>query len=99
MPEWWKMKQPSYSKKDILEMIMNAGLWEDFIKWMQGKKIISASEPLNPEDLSLETLREYADERNLLDDGEISASLGAGDDVEAKIEPLEVRPRTPPRKT
>ena len=93
------MSQPPYSKKDILEIIMNAGLWEDFIKWMQARKIITASEPLNPEDLSVETLIEYANERNLLDDGEISASLKTEEDIETKMEPLEVRPRTPPRKT
>jgi len=87
----------STSKEEIVDIIVKAGLLEDFINWLREKRI----EWFNIkrlEDLDENLVKEYASEKKLLDNRELTIE-DVGDRIEEKYEPQEIRPSMPPRKS
>ncbi len=91
MPSTISMK----SKQELLDLIISGGLLEDFVEWAR-RKGIQIDFAVKPGDLDEKIILEYAKERSLIAD---ESTLGEelGDNIES-LEPLEIRPRTPPRK-
>ncbi len=91
MPSTISMK----NKQELLDLIISGGLLEDFIEWAR-RKGIQIDFAVKPGDLNEKIILEYAKEKSLVaDDSTLGEELG--DDIES-LEPLEVRPRTPPRR-
>lgn len=87
----------SRTKQEVLDLIINGGLLEDFIEWTR-RKGVSIDFATKPDEIDPQIIREYAAERGLLVD---TPTILEDDDEEANIEtlePREIRPRTPPRK-
>ena len=91
MPSTISMK----SKQELLDLIISGGLLEDFVEWAR-RKGIQIDFAVKPGDLDEKIILEYAKEKSLVaDDSTLGEELG--DNIES-LEPLEVRPRTPPRR-
>ncbi len=91
MPSTISMK----NKQELLDLIISGGLLEDFVEWAR-RKGIQIDFAVKPGDLDEKIILEYAREKSLVaDDSTLGEELG--DDIES-LEPLEVRPRTPPRR-
>ncbi len=88
---------PPISKEEIVDMIVKAGLLEDFINWLRRKRVEWFS-IRRLEDLDEELIKEYANEKKLLDSSELTIE-DIEDRVEEKYEPQEVKPSMPPRKS
>ena len=83
------------NKQELLDLIISGGLLEDFVEWAR-RKGIQIDFAVKPGDLDEKIILEYAREKSLVaDDSTLGEELG--DDIES-LEPLEVRPRTPPRR-
>lgn len=85
------------TKQEVLDLIINGGLLEDFIEWAR-RKGVSIDFATKPDEVDPQIIREYAAERGLLVD---TPTILEDDDEEVNIEtlePREIRPRTPPRK-
>jgi len=85
------------SKEEIVDMIVKAGLLEDFINWLRRKRVEWFS-IRRLEDLDEKLIKEYANEKKLLDSRELTLE-DIGDRIEEKYEPQEIRPSMPPRRT
>ncbi len=83
------------NKQELLDLIISGGLLEDFVEWAR-QKGIQIDFAVKPDDLDEKIILEYAREKSLITE---EKPLGEEfeDDIES-IEPLEVRPRTPPRR-
>jgi len=83
------------NKQELLDLIISGGLLEDFVEWAR-RKGIQIDFAVKPDDLDEKIILEYAREKSLITE---EKPLGdeLEDDIES-IEPLEVRPRTPPRR-
>ena len=91
MPSTISMK----NKQELLDLIISGGLLEDFVEWAR-RKGIQIDFAVKPGDLDEKIILEYAKEKSLVaDDSTLGEELG--DNIES-LEPLEVRPRTPPRR-
>jgi len=88
---------PPISKEEVVDTIVKAGLLEDFINWLRRKHVEWFS-IRRLEDLDEKLIKEYADEKKLLDNSELTIE-DMEDRIEEKYEPREVRPSMPPRKT
>ncbi|HDD25581.1 MAG TPA: hypothetical protein ENF75_00625 [Acidilobales archaeon] len=83
-------------KQELLDLIIDGGLLEDFIQWIKSKGIdIDFIKDIS--DIDLNTILEYAHEKGLLDTSPEELKDDLKDNVES-LEPLGYRPRTPPRK-
>ncbi len=82
-------------KQELLDLIISGGLLEDFIEWAR-RKGIQIDFAVKPDDLDEKIILEYARERSLITE-EKPLGEELEDNIES-IEPLEVRPRTPPRR-
>jgi hypothetical protein len=83
-----------HSKDELIEMILSAGLLEDFLSYLKSRNIDADEKKLY--DLDEKTLLDYAESKKLL--------RGADDfpegqeDLYDRLEPNVSRPRTPPKK-
>lgn len=85
------------TKQEVLDLIINGGLLEDFIEWAR-RKGVPIDFATKPDEVDPQILKEYAAERGLLAD---TPTALEDDDEEVDIEtlePREIRPRTPPRR-
>ncbi len=92
------MNTTSRTKQELLDLIINGGLLEDFIEWAR-RKGVSIDFAVKPDEIAPAIIKEYAMEKGLLSD--TPAQLDDDDDkfnIE-NLEPREIRPRTPPRRT
>ncbi len=83
------------TKQELLDLIISGGLLEDFVEWAR-RKGIQIDFAVKPDELDDKIIFEYAKEKSLLVE---EKPLGEEfeDDIESR-EPLEIRPRTPPRR-
>jgi len=88
----------SSNKNEYIERIIEAGLLEDFIKWLASKGV-DTSDPFLLDNIDEELLIEYIDKMNLAE----ATSNPIEEEMEKKdfatsLEPRNVKPRTPPKR-
>ncbi|MDK2383370.1 MAG: hypothetical protein QI199_00995 [Candidatus Korarchaeota archaeon] len=84
--------------QDVIDLIIRAGLYEDFIAWLRSKGI--DLEARRPAELDASLIEEYARGKGLLEEGdELEFIEKEPDDGVERLEPLEIKPSTPPRRT
>jgi len=83
------------SKDALIDLILRAGLVQDFIEWLKRKNIeLYGLKGL--EELDYSVVFEYAKEKRLV---VLEEDIFEGSDkIEEKYEPLNIRPKTPPKK-
>ncbi len=84
------------SKSEVLSIIMDGGLLEDFLNWLT-ERGVDLNEPRKLNELEEKYFIEYARERKLIDEDFVELLKGE-DNVEDVFEPAELRPRTRPKK-
>jgi hypothetical protein len=83
------------SKQEIIEMILSAGLLEDFIKFLR-KRGVDLDDVKSIYNIDESMVREYAVEKRIVFNPD--SSLDTKDKIEEEYEPRGVRPRTPPKR-
>ncbi len=87
----------SHKPQELVDLIIRAGLYEDFLSWLRSKGI--SLEARRPVDLEPEIIKEYVESKGLLKGGdELEFLEQEPDDGVELLEPLEVKPSTPPRR-
>lgn len=83
------------AKNELIELILVAGLIEDFISYIRSKRIdVDGLESIY--DIDEELVLEYVREKKLVEEGDSGAL--PEERREFELEPRGVRPRTPPKK-
>ncbi len=83
--------------QELVDLIIRAGLYEDFIAWLRSRGV--DLEARKPTELDPGLIAEYARGKGLLDErDELEFIEREPDDGVEKLEPLEVKPSTPPRR-
>ncbi len=82
------------AKQELIEMILSAGLLEDFLKYLREKNV-NLDDVKSIYNIDEKLVREYALERKIVIEAE--PELDSKDRIEEKYEPFGVKPRTPPR--
>ncbi len=90
--------QTSNNREEYIGRIVEAGLLEDFIKWLASKGI-DTSDPFLLDNVDEELLTEYISRMNLAEvaPNPIEEEMGTKDST-TSLEPRNVKPRTPPRR-
>ncbi|RLG89142.1 MAG: hypothetical protein DRO15_01275 [Thermoprotei archaeon] len=85
------------SVQELIELIINAGLLEDFISWLRSKGI-DTSEPFKLEELDLALIKRYIAEKRLIDISEDYEFEHLEENVRKEIEnvyDVDLRPTKP----
>jgi len=85
----------SKTKQEVLDLIINGGLLEDFIEWAR-RKGIAIDFATKLDEIDPNVIEEYAVEKGLLDDTPTTLDDDEYMNIEP-FEPREIKPRTPPR--
>jgi hypothetical protein len=83
------------SKQEIIEMILSAGLLEDFIKFLR-ERGVDLDDVKSIYNIEESVVREYAVKKRIVFNPD--TSLDTKDTIEEEYEPRRVRPRTPPKR-
>ena len=85
----------NFNTSELIDLIVSAGLIEDFIKWYRSK--FNTTEVPSLKSLPPYVLEEYIKKRNLASSNDpLEESLKTRDEI-LKYEPLEVKPRISPK--
>ncbi|MEB3825827.1 MAG: hypothetical protein LRS47_04080 [Desulfurococcales archaeon] len=87
---------PGSRQKELLDLILSAGLVEDFVSWYRRK--YGTIEVPSLKEISPSVIEEYAENRGLIHSSDpVEEVLRANDEI-LQYEPLEVKPRIQPKK-